>query len=98
MRTNVLQLTLSHASALQSGEQAGPSPAPRAHVRQTDALLQLQSQAAHAKSKFPVEAGTLDRLVAEDTAFANEKDKPNVIDSRALEGKCEIRHIKSAWH
>lgn len=97
MRTNVLQLTLSHASALQSSEQAGPSPAPRARVRQTDAPLQLQSQAAHAKSNFPVEAGTLDQLVAEDTAFANEKDKPNVIDSRGLEGKCEIRHIKAAW-
>lgn len=80
MRTNVLQLTL-------SGEPAGPSPAPRAHARQTDALLQLQSQAAHAKSKFPVEAGTFDQLVAEDIAFANKKDKPNVIDSRGLEGK-----------
>lgn len=28
---NVLQLTLSHVSALQSGEPEGPSPAPRAH-------------------------------------------------------------------
>lgn len=71
---------------------SGSSPAPRARVRQTDALLQLHSQAAHAKSKFPVEAGTFDRLVAEDTAFANKKDKPNVIDSRGLEGK----HLKFA--
>lgn len=61
-------------------------------MRQADALLQLHSQAAHAKSKFPVEAGTFDRLVAEDTAFANKNDKPNVIDSRGLEGK----HLKFA--
>lgn len=56
-------------------------------MRQTDALLQLQSQAAHTKSKFPVEAGTFVQLVAEDAAFASKKDKPNVIGSRGLEGK-----------
>ena len=49
--------------------------------------MQLQSGAAHVKSKFPAEAGTFDRLVAEDTAVANKKDRPNVIDSRGFEGK-----------
>lgn len=75
-------------AALQSSEWAGPS-----HTMspcEADAPLQLHGQAAHAKSKLPAEAGTFDRLVAEDTAFASKNDKPNVIDRRGLEGK----HLK----
>lgn len=71
----------------QSCERAGPSPDHESVLRQRDALLQLQSGAAHLRNKVPVEAGTFDQPVAEDTALANEKDRPNIVDSGEFEGK-----------